>query len=83
MEHAHVLSEGDTVQLEALPAGLHKHGCSPIVQTKTLTLDEIERQAIIRTLKQTGHSKAAAARILGVNYQRFNRLIKRLNITSI
>ena len=80
VEHAHVLSEGNTVHPDALPAALQEVQVSSPARTASLRLEEVERQAIIRALEQTGNSKAAAARMLDVNYQRFNRLIKRLDI---
>jgi transcriptional regulator with PAS, ATPase and Fis domain len=79
MEHAYVLTEGQTIYQKTLPPKLQQNEISTI-PSQTLTLNQIEREAIIRTLKHTRYHKAEAARLLGVNYQRFNRLIKRLQI---
>jgi transcriptional regulator with GAF, ATPase, and Fis domain len=45
-----------------------------------LSLQDIERCTIAKALKKMNFNKAAAARLLGINIQRLNRRIIRLNI---
>jgi transcriptional regulator with PAS, ATPase and Fis domain len=78
MEHAHILTEGNTIDRETLPHNLQKQ--TPETAADIVPLDEVQRRAIIGALKRTGYNKTVAARRLGVNIQRFNRFIKRLNV---
>jgi transcriptional regulator with PAS, ATPase and Fis domain len=80
IEHAHILTEGEMIEPEALPALLQRSIPECDKEGPPLTLEEIERHAIVHALRQTGHCKAAAARLLHVNIQRLNRLIERLHI---
>jgi transcriptional regulator with PAS, ATPase and Fis domain len=80
MEHAHILSQGGSIQLDALPPGLQRGHLHCPADDAILTLDEIQTQGIVKALKRTNYCKAAAARLLDVNIQRFNRIIERLHI---
>ncbi len=76
MEHAHVLSHGQTITLTDLPPRLSAatgHGPAG----HSLHLPTIERRAIREALRQCGN-KAAASRMLGMNIQRLNRRIHTL-----
>ncbi|MBN1982362.1 MAG: hypothetical protein JW795_12580 [Chitinivibrionales bacterium] len=45
------------------------------------TLDAAKQRLVEEALKITGGKKIAAARILGIDRRRLNRLIEKLNIT--
>jgi len=78
MEHAHVIAAGSQVALEDLPPRLQAAG--GVDAPEDLSLQDIERCTIAKALKKMNFNKAAAARLLGINIQRLNRRIVRLNI---
>jgi len=80
MERAYVLTRGREIKSDALPAELIIADASPAGENKLPTLDELKRKVIIQTLKHTGGKKMAAAKILGVERRRLNRMINRLGI---
>ena len=47
------------------------------------TLDEAQRKLIARTLEHTKGRKIAAAKILGIERRKLNRLIEKLNISNV
>ena len=79
MEMAHVLAGSDEVELENLPPHFAEQ---PIDRepVSDLRLVDVERRTIMEALRRTKFCKAAAARLLGLNIQRLNRRIIRLNI---
>jgi transcriptional regulator with PAS, ATPase and Fis domain len=78
MEHAHVIASGSQVTLDDLPPRLQAAG--GMDTPEDLSLQDIERCTIAKALKKMSFNKAAAARLLGINIQRLNRRIVRLNI---
>jgi transcriptional regulator with PAS, ATPase and Fis domain len=78
MEHAHVIATGTQVTISDLPPRLQSTG--GIDAPEDLSLHDIERCTIAKALKKMNFNKAAAARLLGINIQRLNRRIARLNI---
>lgn len=80
IEHAHTLARNDIVEIDDMPSRLVRS--SPVTRGHgaTPTLQEIEKLAIVETLKRTDYCKAAASRSLGINVKRLNRMIKRLGI---
>jgi transcriptional regulator with PAS, ATPase and Fis domain len=79
MESAHVLAQDEFVQLADLPTRMQ----SEVTEAEgysDLRLDEVERRTIAEALRRTNSCKAAAGRLLGINIQRLNRRIDRLNI---
>jgi transcriptional regulator with GAF, ATPase, and Fis domain len=78
MEHAHVIAAGSEVTLADLPPRLQAAG--GLDTPEDLSLQDIERCTIAKALKKMNFNKAAAARLLGINIQRLNRRIVRLNI---
>jgi transcriptional regulator with PAS, ATPase and Fis domain len=78
MEHAHVIATGSQVAVSDLPPRLQS--ASGLDSPEDLTLQDIERCTIAKALKKMSFNKAAAARLLGINIQRLNRRIVRLNI---
>jgi transcriptional regulator with PAS, ATPase and Fis domain len=84
IEHAHVLSHGNVIELADLPPRLQQiaDGASRAVRSvHGLHLETIERDAIIEALRRTNFNKAAASRMLGINIQRLNRRIRSLNVS--
>ena len=79
MESAHVLAPGEEIRVADLPLRLQ----SPLGEGATasdLSLVEMERRLIREALRRTGNRKAPASRLLGINIQRLNRRMERLNI---
>jgi transcriptional regulator with PAS, ATPase and Fis domain len=68
IERAVIVAEGPEIRVEDLPDILDQPHPEPAVAAEQgqLTLAEIERQAILRTLERTNGNKRAAASILGV-----------------
>jgi DNA-binding NtrC family response regulator len=55
-------------------------GSSEYPKNELPTLDEVKRKVITQTLEHTSGRKMAAARILGIDRRKLNRLINRLDI---
>jgi DNA-binding NtrC family response regulator len=73
VERAVVMSRGDTIELEHLPAALQRvsHAApSGAPQIPGSTLADIERYAILQTLEQTGGSTSKAADVLGISVRK-------------
>jgi len=81
MEHVHVITRDTEVTVEALPPRLQSSLAGGDVNADNLTLEDIERCAIAKTLKKVHGNKAAASRLLGINIQKLNRHITRLGIS--
>lgn len=79
IEHAHVLSGPGRIEREHLPERL-RIGLQQQELTSDLRLVEIERQVITEALRRTQGNKAAAARLVGLNIQKFNRHLAKLRI---
>lgn len=84
IEQVHILASGRMVTIDDLPPHFRQVSPSaPVViepADTSLFLEEIERNTITQALERTGHCKAAASRLLGINVQRLNRRIHRLGI---
>jgi len=78
MEHAHVIAASTEVTVGDLPPRLQAAG--GMDAPEDLSLQDIERCTIAKALKKMNFNKAAAARLQGINIQRLNRRIVRLNI---
>ncbi len=91
IERAYVLSRTRTIHPTDLPPGMLKKKLLPLPLPPEsceespegawpLDLDELKRRAITEALRRTNYCKMAAGRLMGINIQRLNRLIKRLGI---
>jgi len=80
MERAYILTPGRQIQPAALPFEIIIVDSPSYPKHELPTLDEVKRKIITRTLEFTKGRKLAAARILGVERRRLNRLIDKLNI---
>ncbi len=86
-----LLSKGNTIELEDLPAGLKPaeliaadaNGAGGDLDgAEPLSLAEVQRLHIIRTLDYTKGKKAQSARILGINVKTLNNKIKRYSLAT-
>ncbi|MDM7915710.1 MAG: sigma-54 dependent transcriptional regulator, partial [Candidatus Eisenbacteria bacterium] len=70
IERAVILNEGGAIRLQDLPEkiirGPTRQG-TLVIDTPTLTLDELEREYILKVLDHTGWQKRRASEILGIN----------------
>jgi two-component system response regulator HydG len=80
VERAVALCQGNMVELADLPDELRRH--SPADDHITLpvgaSLEEIERLAILQTLKRTGWDKELTARLLGIGLATLYRRLKEM-----
>lgn len=81
MERAYVLTISDQIQPAVLPFEIIVAENSPSHEHHLPTLDEVKRKVITQTLKYTRGRKIAAAKILGIERRKLNRLIEKLEIT--
>ncbi len=79
MESTHVMASGEMIDPAALPE--HILPTTPVEPLRSdLCLRDVERRTIIEALRRTQNCKAAASRLLGINVQRLNRRISKLEI---
>jgi two-component system response regulator HydG len=64
----------DILRIRQLASG------GPVDQQTSLSLDEMEKQAIIETLAKTGNNREKAAKILGIGERTLYRKIKEYNL---
>lgn len=80
MERAFVLSQTSVVEPAALPSEILMCEYAVRPDCALPTLDAAEHKLVTEALRVTGGKKVAAARILGIDRRRLNRLIERLHI---
>jgi len=80
MERAYVLTTCEEIQPAAMPFEVIISEPAPYPVHEFLTLDKIQRKIIAQTLEFTRGRKIAAAKILGIERRKLNRLIEKLNI---
>jgi PAS domain S-box-containing protein len=77
--------EGDTIQREALPLYLHQ-GIDKLNGIKNNNMKDIkdraEKKAIVTALKEAGHNKARAARLLGIHRTLLYKKMKKYGIKT-
>jgi len=70
LERAVILSDGDDIDLEDLPEKV-VHGDTArgklVIDSPDMTLEELEREYILKVLQYTGGQKKRASEILGIN----------------
>jgi DNA-binding NtrC family response regulator len=71
-----ILSPRDRIEADDIPAHIRGAATADIVLRAGMTMAEIEKQAIQRTLEQTGGRRAEAAKILGLTVRALNSKIK-------
>lgn len=81
IERAYVLTTGREIQSAALPFEIIIADSPAYPKHELPTLDEVKRKIILETLEFTKGRKLAAAKILGIERRRLNRMIEKLNIS--
>jgi len=80
MERAYILSPFREIRTLSLPPEIITSDTYLHSEARLPTIDSAQRRLITEALEFTGGRKMAAARILGIERRRLNRLIQRLNI---
>ena len=77
-----VMADSDKLDIRDLPHEIHHvHRLPGAVSTKSgLSLDAMEKQAIIDALAKTGNNRQAAAKLLGIGERTLYRKIKEYNL---
>ncbi len=80
VERSVALCAGNMVELEDLPDEIRRHSPEDdkIVLPVGATMEEIERLAILQTLKKTGGDKELASRLLGIGLATLYRRLKEM-----
>ena len=90
VEHAVVLSNSDMIELSDLPQSVQSRGVirseselsQPIID-KGVTLEEAEKQLIIRTLQECRGNRTAAAKKIGISRRTLHRKLHRYGLEGI
>ena len=85
VERAVALCTGNMVEFEDLPDEIRRHSPEDdkIVLPVGSSMDEIERQAILQTLKKTGGDKELTARLLGIGLATLYRRLKEMELKIV
>jgi transcriptional regulator with PAS, ATPase and Fis domain len=84
--HACMMTQGDTIDVPDLPQYLHSAGDAPTTPldgasaTEVATLEDQERQLIIRALEQAGGNQSQAARLLRIGRDALRYKLKKHNL---
>ena len=81
IERAYVLTTGRHIRPLAMPFEIIVADSVDYPRSELPTLDEVKRKIIIQALECTKGHKLAAAKILGLERRRLNRLIGKLSIS--
>ena len=74
-------SSGGLIHIADLPSNLHYPPVAKLSQSdEIIPLEELERRAIIRTLRETNGDKVAASKILGIGKTTLYRKLKQYNV---
>jgi two-component system response regulator HydG len=83
MERAVALGSGPILHVGDLPTNLQYPTTARLPERNELVpLDELERRAILHTLRETAGDKLAAARILGIGKTTLYRKLKQYNLET-
>lgn len=82
VERAVALTTGNMVLFEDLPDEIRKHSPQDdkIILPVGSSMEEIERQAILQTLRKTGGDKELTARLLGIGLATLYRRLKEMEV---
>jgi two-component system response regulator HydG len=85
VERAVALCTNSMVEFEDLPDEIRRHSPEDdkIVLPVGSSMDEIERQAIVQTLKKTGGDKELTARLLGIGLATLYRRLKEMELKEV
>ena len=81
IERGYVLTMGREIQPAVLPFEIIVADSTPYPGHELPTLDQVKRKIITQTLEYTRGRKIAAAKILGIERRKLNRLIEKLNVS--
>jgi len=81
IERAYVLTMGRVIEPATMPFEIIISDSQLYPKHELPTLDEVQRKIVTHTLEFTKGRKLAAAKILGIERRRLNRLIEKLNIS--
>jgi len=81
IERAAALGSGPVLHMGDLPSNLQYPTTERVPEKdEILPLEELERRAILRTLRETGGDKLSAARLLGIGKTTLYRKLKQYNL---
>jgi two-component system response regulator HydG len=81
IERAVALGSSQVVEVSDLPSNLHYSTSERVPEhNEILPLNELERRAILKTLRETSGDKLAAARMLGIGKTTLYRKLKQYNM---
>ena len=84
IERAVALGSGPILHVADLPSNLQYPASErPPEKDEILPLEELERRAILRTLRETGGDKLSAARMLGIGKTTLYRKLKQYNVEHV
>ena len=84
IERAVALGSGPILHVGDLPSNLQYPATErPPEKDEILPLEELERRAILRTLRETGGDKLSAARMLGIGKTTLYRKLKQYNVEHV
>ena len=85
VERAVALCTSNMVEVEDLPDEIRRHSPEDdmIVLPVGSSMEEIERQAIVQTLKKTGGDKELTARLLGIGLATLYRRLKEMELKGV
>lgn len=81
MERAYVMTEDEVIEPAALPSEVLLSAYSVRPDSPLPTLDKAQEKLIAEALRMTKGQKTAAAKILGIDRRRLNRLIEKLDVS--
>jgi DNA-binding NtrC family response regulator len=84
IERAVAMGSGPIVHVGDLPSNLHYPSSERVPdKDELLPMEELERRAILRTLRETGGDKLAAARMLGIGKTTLYRKLKQYHAGQV
>ena len=84
IERAVAMGSGPIVHVGDLPSNLHFPSSERVPdKDELLPMEELERRAILRTLRETGGDKLAAARMLGIGKTTLYRKLKQYQMEQV
>lgn len=82
LESVIVLCVKDCIELSDLPEQISKVSSARVVIKPGMTMEDIEKEAIRRTLEQTGGRRNETAKILGISVRTLHRKIKEYQLPT-
>ncbi|KIX12070.1 sigma-54-dependent transcriptional regulator [Dethiosulfatarculus sandiegensis] len=84
VERSVIMSRGPMVEITDLPLALQQEANKPEGQIRPgLTIREMERALIVRTLEATGQNRTHAAELLGITRKTLQNKIKEYNLPKV